>query len=884
MASLLNPGAFSVWGKRSPSLDKETRKLYTTVHALHTRSELGDTDAFDVAAWIAEHLDHQYGSDLPLPVLISLTAAIEELLHASGLYPPVIELSRINPRGTYGLALRQMLRAALNVYRDFDAQSLVIYEVIDGVLSHILGRLALNPAYKAALADDIYLTDGPSLRLVDYIPDIGEAIAGMLKTIFSMEVIDADLFGTLRHELETHAKLASGLDPTQIYPITRYTLPEAADYSDPAELATRYLGQMPLTGMLETPLPARLPEAARLEHTHILAGTGHGKTQLLSQLIAQDIETAQDQRRSIIVFDSQGDLISKLTELDAVAESPLADKTVIIDPADFERPIALNPFALSETRLDAYSPADRERVIHSAVDLFEHFFGSLLGADLTAQQGATFKFLIRLLVEIPNASLLTLRDLMDEPERFRPYWQTMSGSARLFFEREFLSNTYRPTRKQISRRLWAVLSNPVFERLFSSPDNKLDWYDLMQSGSLILINTAKDFLKTDGASLLGRFFMAQIAQGILERAAIDEASRTPTFVYLDEAQDYIDATTDLLLTQGRKYRLGLTLAHQHLDQVSAGDRASLLANTSIKLAGGLTRKDAQILAGEMRTDADYLQNMRKRADTTQFALSIRHQTDRALPLTVPLGAIDRKLKATPSAVQALRARSRERYGRDYVPEIHTPDPTPRPAPASEPQTPPPPASPPSPSPAPAPAPRAPKQVASPLLPPKPPGQGSKDHIYLQNLIKGLAEARGIKADIEAQIDGGSVDVLLKRGRHLVAVEIGLTTSPGHEVGHIEKALSAGATKVWLVAKSAKRLKSLETIAQQELDKAAYQKTAFYQPEDLPAALDELAEEPLSEKTVKGYTVKVTTGDLSDANAKRAEIAKVIARSLSKASS
>ena len=112
----------------------------------------------------------------------------------------------------------------------------------------------------------------------------------------------------------------------------------------------------------------------------------------------------------------------------------------------------------------------------------------------------------------------------------------------------------------------------------------------MNDGSIILINTAKDLLKQDGASLYGRFFLSMIGQAIMERAVIPEHERTPTFLYVDECQDYFDETIEVLLAQGRKYKIGVTLAHQHMDQLSTHERASVLANTSIKACGGVNAK------------------------------------------------------------------------------------------------------------------------------------------------------------------------------------------------------------------------------------------------------------------------------------------------------
>ncbi len=104
--------------------------------------------------------------------------------------------------------------------------------------------------------------------------------------------------------------------------------------------------------------------------------------------------------------------------------------------------------------------------------------------------------------------------------------------------------------------------------MFAQRENKLDLFEALNAGKIILVNTAKDLLKDDGSALFGRFFIAMLSQAALERSTIPEWKRTPTFVYVDEAQEYFDDKIETILSQARKYRVGITLAHQTLDQLS----------------------------------------------------------------------------------------------------------------------------------------------------------------------------------------------------------------------------------------------------------------------------------------------------------------------------
>jgi hypothetical protein len=83
---------------------------------------------------------------------------------------------------------------------------------------------------------------------------------------------------------------------------------------------------------------------------------------------------------------------------------------------------------------------------------------------------------------------------------------------------------------------------------------------------------------------------------------------------------------ETLLSQARKYNVGVLFAHQHLDQLTPALRASVAANTSIKLAGGVSDKDARALASDMRTTPDFLAGMAKHARATDFACHVRNYT------------------------------------------------------------------------------------------------------------------------------------------------------------------------------------------------------------------------------------------------------------------
>jgi hypothetical protein len=521
------------------------------------------------------------------------------------------------------------------------------------------------------------------------------------------------------------------------------------------------------------------------------------------------------------------------------------------------------------------------------VELYETFFGEMLGAELTQKQGVVFRYLARLMITLPGASIRTLMEVMEDGARFRPYMDALPGSAKHFFATEFFSPAFAATKKQILRRLWGVLSTPAFERMFVQPENKLDLYQAMNEGKIILVSTAKDLLKTDGSALLGRFFIAMIAQAALERSVIAREDRTPTFVYIDEAQEYFGDDVETILTQARKYRVGLTLAHQTLDQLSPRLRAALHANTSFKLAGGVSARDARALADELHTTADAIEGVRRRRDRSEFMAWLKNETPTAIRLTTPLGVLERQPTLSDEAFDQLMAINRARYGGDPALSTRASSPVLTPEPLPD-----------SPVPAPAEgaravwtAPATEREAVDPPIQTQPapsnpdPGKGGSKHRYLQALIKELGEQSGFRATLEAPASTGQADVVLERAGLRLAFEVSVTTPTEHELANITKCLAAGFDHVAVVmAKSRGVQERFRRTLLAELPPEAAARVACLAPEDLPDYIGGLAAGPeTTEGLVKGYRVKVsrTAVTAEDARVRRDTISRVVARSLSR---
>jgi hypothetical protein len=524
-----------------------------------------------------------------------------------------------------------------------------------------------------------------TVPLVNLLPNAPRLLSDLIRRFWHRDLLARGHAHGLREILHRNVCLASGLDPDVEHPPHRLKFPNAIK-EPPEELVDLYFRDTPLHRLLMTPVPLIIPMAVRFEHTHIVAGSGHGKTQTLQHMILNDLSLPDPP--SLVIVDSHGtmlDAIARLAVFDPV-HGRLRDRLVIIDPRDVTHPPALNLFAVSRTRHQGYDAATNEQLTNGVIELFDYIFGALLGADLTQKQGVVFRFLARLMLVIPGATIQTLREVLENPDPFLPYMQQLSGAARGFFEHQFFARDFNATKTQILRRLWGVLEQPVFVRLLSSPDNKLDLYDLMHSGKIVLVNTAKDFMKSERSAILGRMFIAMTLQAALERAALPPARRRPAFLIIDEAADYFDTSIDHLLVQARKYNVGICLAHQDMDQLNGGLRASIAGNTSTKIAGGVAWSDARSLAPDLRTSPEFILDQAKTAASTRFALFVRNLTPHAVAMSVPFGTLEAMPRMSEASFATLIAENRRRVAQSHRPTVPQPEPS-RPAPTLRPPSP-----------------------------------------------------------------------------------------------------------------------------------------------------------------------------------------------------
>lgn len=644
-----------------PPENRETRALWREAKRLASTTRLTLYPG-PWASTTVEELCFDQNIDPHRSLGEALTDLAENLALASGLYdlPSEADFDYALADMGEGLRFREMLRQKILLLRQPEYHEQLVKDFILDILSGLLSDLEMPPVERQG-------SNCFCMPLLSCVPDMGTTLECLLGRVYSDDIRRTPLFLSLRDRITDTLEALLPQQGTLKDTLRKKGLA-------PDEAVETFLRGTPFASVFNVSLPFAIPSAVRFEHMHIVAGSGHGKTQTLQHIILADLERAAREPFGFALIDSQGDLIHKITRLAAFdpENGPLADRLIIIDPNDLKYPAGLNLFDYNLERFKHFSELEQEKIFHGVLELYGYVFSSLLGAELTQKQGVVFTNLARAMMAIPNPTIYTFYDFVENGAPFRPYIEQLDGIPRRFFETQFFTNTYKQTRQQIITRLLGILGNPAFERMFAHPKNNIDMFGAMQAGNIVLVNTAKDLLKTEGSSILGRFFIALTTQATLARAAVPEHQRTPYHLYLDEAQEYFDYKTDELLNQGRKYRVGVTLAHQHLSQLDTGLKATLKASTSIKLAGGVNHADALALSHEMNCSAEFIQGMRKseKHGHTEFACYIRHHTPQPVKLVVPFGSMERLPNMSAASYGQLIDANRARVA--YAPGLPAP--------------------------------------------------------------------------------------------------------------------------------------------------------------------------------------------------------------------
>jgi hypothetical protein len=200
--------------------------------------------------------------------------------------------------------------------------------------------------------------------------------------------------------------------------------------------------------------------------------------------------------------------------------------------------------------------------------------------------------------------------------------------------------------------------------MFGATSQKLDFAHEMNSGKILLINAYEDLLKT-GTEVFGRFFIALAAQAAQARQNIPEAKRMPTYCYIDECYKFIKADTNVetILDTGRKYKLGIIIAHQRLNQLSEALR-SAASSAAIKMVRAPIHDDASKLANQLGTTPEYFDALPKHAFATRIT-----GMKQPVALSIPESPFASAGQMSDAEFAEVRNVMRRKYARSNAPSL-----------------------------------------------------------------------------------------------------------------------------------------------------------------------------------------------------------------------
>ncbi|MEX8518786.1 MAG: type IV secretory system conjugative DNA transfer family protein [Leptothrix sp. (in: b-proteobacteria)] len=622
------------------------------------------------------------------------------------------------------------------------------------------------------------------------------------------------------------------------------------------------LGEHEHHGRLST---AGLDLESRFAHLWIVGGSGTGKSTLMTHLVLEDIANGH----GILVLDPHGDLID-----DIVARIPddRLDTVIRFDPSDEAFPVGFNI-------LNARTDIERNLLASDLVAIVRRFATSW-GDTMSTVLGEA---VLALLAHPSGGTLVDLRRfLLDDGARKKYLAAIPDPDIRSFWEKDYPLIGSRSIGPLISR-LDTFLRARIIRNIVGQQGGKLDLGEAMRSGKVVLARLAKGLIGEEHASLLGSLLIAKLNQLALARQADPPSARRPFFCYADEFQNFVTPSMESLATEGRKYRLGLILAHQMLAQLSEVPRieGALLSNCHTrvvfrvgehdarKFADGFASFDASDLATQRRGEAivrigSAADNFNLRtlplarvdddvAEARRHTVIAHTRTHYALPRD-DVADILARAYADNDERRASPEGEKENAARVVVPVTSAPENTP-------------------------PAERKKKTATTPADPLPASGRGGEMHKYLQHLVKRLAEERGFRATIEGVAGYGQADVVLHRDDIVVGCEISITTDAAHEKENLQKCLAAGFTRIFFISPEKKQRDKIAALLRKDLAGAPISVLA---PEDIVTAIDALGIAPTgTESVVRGYKVKVTRQMLSpdDEVARRKAVAGVIARTI-----
>src|SRR5207247_2521517 len=276
--------------------------------------------------------------------------------------------------------------------------------------------------------------------------------------------------------------------------------------------------------------------------------------------------------------------------LGLVPEERRAD-LIYFNVPDTAHPLAFNP-------LESGQPALKPLVASGLISVLRKIWAESWGPRM--------EYILRnallALLDLPGCTLLDIPRMLDEPAfRRHVLAYVRNEQVRRFWLREYENYPARFRAEAIApvqNKIGEFLVNPILRNIVGQPRSAFDLRRVMDEGKILLVNLAKGKIGEDTSSLLGAMLVTKIGLAALSRAELPEADRRDFCLYADEFPSFTTTSFAGMLSEMRKYHVGLVLAHQYMEQLDETVRRSVLGNVGTTIAFRVGLSDAELLEKE----------------------------------------------------------------------------------------------------------------------------------------------------------------------------------------------------------------------------------------------------------------------------------------------
>jgi len=403
----------------------------------------------------------------------------------------------------------------------------------------------------------------------------------------------------------------------------------------------------------------------RFRHFYIIGQTGTGKSSIIQLMARQDFHNG----KGLCIVDPHGSLIEDLLPY---IPRERADDVIYFNPADTERPMGLN-------LLEGKTPEERDLIALDAMNMMVKMFGNeIFGPRI---QDYFRNGCLTLMEDEEEGGAITDLVKLFTDEEWQRYKVTKVKNpiVRAFWEKQMVQTGQREKAEMIpyfAAKFGQFYTNTLIRNIVGQTKSAFDISEVMNSGKILLANLSKGLIGDINSQLLGMIFVNKIQVAAMRRQQQSSQERKDFFLYVDEFQNFVTESIESILSEARKYRLGLILAHQYIDQLEKEDRLSgkvslkgaIFGNVGTMMFYKIGPQDAEVCAKEMAPVFSEQDLVNMDAFKGSMKLSIDGKPSRPFSIEVPRPWLDSTYPKDPQAADAFKQLSRLTYGRqrDFV--------------------------------------------------------------------------------------------------------------------------------------------------------------------------------------------------------------------------